>query len=221
MSLRLRGSTMVGRDLKSSMPQEIYPVLGRNNFILRYASANAPIVEEDGLIAEKTLKDVVLESPAGTKRVLIINDTIKSYAGKVPDWSADWQGGDYPRKGKPVRNHIIGNLRLALRGKPEELHAYFQEAWQYEQQPVLDAEWGEVLTEDLEAILKRLGDARFSDVLKRETPEVQAAVGNNLDAKGFPKTQEVLRNAPKIDFPQVKFRPWDSENDGRGRLLSY
>jgi hypothetical protein len=77
---------MVGRDLKSSMPQEIYPVLGHNNFILRYASANAPIVEEDGLIAEKTLKDVVLESPAGTKKVLIINDTIKSYAGKVPDW---------------------------------------------------------------------------------------------------------------------------------------
>jgi hypothetical protein len=73
---------MVGRDLKSGMPQEIYPVLGRNNFILRYASANAPIVEEDGLIAEKTLKDVVLESPAGTKKVLIINDTIKSYAGK-------------------------------------------------------------------------------------------------------------------------------------------
>ena len=176
-----QGSTMVGRDLKSGMPQEIYPVLGRNNFILRYASANAP-------------------------RAFL---------------SADWQGGDYPRKGKPGRNHIIGNLRLALRGKPEELHAYFQEAWQYEQHPVLDAEWGEVLTEDLEAILKRLGDARFSDVLKRETPEVQAAVGNNLDAKGFPKTQEVLRNAPKIDFPQVKFRRWDSENDGRGRLLSY
>lgn len=81
-----QGSTMVGRDLKSSMPQEIYPVLGHNNFILRYASANAPIVEEDGLIAEKTLNDVVLESPAGTKKVLIINDTIKSYAGKVPDW---------------------------------------------------------------------------------------------------------------------------------------
>ena len=94
-----QGSTMVGRDLKSGMPQEIYPVLGRNNFILRYASANAP------------------------RAVL----------------SADWQGGDYPRKGKPVRNHIIGNLRLALWGKPEELHAYFQEAWQYEQEPVLDA----------------------------------------------------------------------------------
>ena len=68
----------------------------------------------------------------------------------------------------------------------------------------IDAGEGEGLTWDLETLLVRLGDTRFSSALSHENGETQSAVAHYLETrilKNYPKTEKLLQSAPKIDFP--------------------
>jgi hypothetical protein len=107
----------------------------------------------------------------------------------------------------PNGNQKFKDFSMAFHGNPGGLHVYFELAWRLEQEPLIDAEGGEALTAELQAILRHIGDDKFSRALEKENPDVQAAVADNLDIDhmpGFPKTEAIVRSAPKIEFPQMK-----------------
>ena len=106
-------------------------------------------------------------------------------------------------------NKDAGNHRfyLAYHGDPAGLRAYFQFALLQAKssQPNLFA--GEALSNELETLVRHLGDQRFATALSAEPPEVQSAVGIFLYQPGlkkFPKTLQLLEAAPKIDFPMLR-----------------
>ena len=90
---------------------------------------------------------------------------------------------------------------------PQALRAYFAEARQQCESSLIDAAGGEWLNWTLETLLYRFGDQEFAAVLSRESPRTQSAVGSFVQKHSLlrnPKTQKILHDAPKIDFPLYK-----------------
>ena len=90
---------------------------------------------------------------------------------------------------------------------PQALRAYFAEALLHCETYGIDASDGEWLNWTMETLLYRWGDDQFAAVLSRETPRVQSAISGFIVPHSwalYPKTREILRAAPKIDFPMYK-----------------
>jgi len=92
----------------------------------------------------------------------------------------------------------------AYHGDRAALIAYFQDALEMCETPLINAEGGEGLSYDLQTLLIHLGDKRFSDTLKSCPARTQSATGDFLSRdilQRYPKTKFILKQAPDIDFP--------------------
>jgi hypothetical protein len=69
----------------------------------------------------------------------------------------------------------------------------------------MDPAGEEFLWWKLETLLYEFGDERFSSVLASEPPAIQSAVRSSMSSVfpwgKFPRTDAILKRAPKIDFP--------------------
>lgn len=73
--------------------------------------------------------------------------------------------------------------------------------------PLIDGEGSMALCYTLDTLLAHSGDKRFAASLSHETPRVQSAVARFIGSHflpSYPKTQKVIHDAPKIDFPLNK-----------------
>ncbi len=107
----------------------------------------------------------------------------------------------------PSDNQESREFSLAYYGDQRALRAYFREAVRRCDTPLIDPAGGEWLWWTLETLLAKWGDQQFAAALSHESPRIQSAVADSIDS-GFlplyPKTQKLIQNAPKIDFPLDK-----------------
>lgn len=107
----------------------------------------------------------------------------------------------------PTENPQYRQFSLAYHGDREALHAYFLEALRMCDTPLIDGEGSEGLHYTFETLLARLGDKRFATALSYEAPRARSAVGHFIASSilpPYPKTSQILHDAPKIDFPLDK-----------------
>jgi hypothetical protein len=92
---------------------------------------------------------------------------------------------------------------MAYRGSTLALRDYFRQAVSYCETPKKDASGGEVLHWTLETLLVRFGDKRFAAELEKELPRNRSAIGHYVpaDARRYPRTAQLLKEAPAIVFP--------------------
>lgn len=91
-------------------------------------------------------------------------------------------------------------------GNPDGLNRSFQAAHDQVMMPYVNGgEDASAIKENLHAILTMIGDLSFSEALLRETPETRSAVRDcmyeSLVKTLFPKTHEVLLQAPNLKWP--------------------
>jgi len=108
-------------------------------------------------------------------------------------------------KRQPWRDSWMA-LPAARAAEPDGLHRSFQAAYNQVNLPYENGgEDAEGIAENLHGILKSIGDQQFSKALLLETPETRTAVRDCMfesEVKNiFPKTHEVLRQAPFIKWP--------------------
>lgn len=96
----------------------------------------------------------------------------------------------------------------AYRGNPAAINGYFDSALAMAMETEVRVEPSEALSFELQTILNKVGDRRFSELLRQRTPEVQSAVkfgmGGVSDKVKYPLTDEIFQNAPKIEFPVMR-----------------
>ena len=93
---------------------------------------------------------------------------------------------------------------LAYHGDSSGLHAYFVETLQQAKRSEINVEAGEALSFELQTIVRHVGDRRFAAALAAEPPETRSAVASFLplpSLSAFPETLQLVKSAPKIDFP--------------------
>src|SRR5437762_909939 len=112
----------------------------------------------------------------------------------------------------------------AAKGNPIALHTCFLATYVRQSDPYLGGEDLESIDHCMEQLLKTLGDERFSESLALERPEVRAAVGAFLQPKQLesaPKTRDVIRKAPKIDFPLARSNRDEKRSPLLQRFIRY
>jgi hypothetical protein len=105
----------------------------------------------------------------------------------------------------PAKSPAHERFFRAFKGDRKALNEYFDQALAEAESRVINA--GEGITWDLQTIIAKIGDTRFSSVLAERDARVQSAVRlaiGGVDEKKYPKTFAILSNAPKIDFPLIQ-----------------
>lgn len=95
---------------------------------------------------------------------------------------------------------------LAKRGAPDALRTTFLAIYVRVNQPFLGAEGDETMVNVVRHVLAAIGDQGFATALGKQRPEIRGAVKSfcgftapQLDQ--YPRTGEILRDAPRIDWP--------------------
>jgi hypothetical protein len=95
---------------------------------------------------------------------------------------------------------------LAKRGAPDALRTIFLAIYVRVNQPFLGGEGDETMVDVVRHVLAAIGDQSFATALGEQRPETRSAVASFCgftasELKQYPRTAEVLRNAPRIDWP--------------------
>jgi len=95
---------------------------------------------------------------------------------------------------------------LAKGGAPDALRTMFLAAYVRLNQPFLGGEGDETMHNIFREVLIAVGDRRFSHALSKQRPEIRAAALAFLgDAvKKYPRSAQVLREVPQIDWPMYQ-----------------
>jgi len=108
----------------------------------------------------------------------------------------------------PAKSPAHERFSRAFKGDRNALNEYFEQALALAESREINVEAGEALSWDLQTILAKIGDTRFSRVLSEKGARVQSAVrlafGRLSDEKKYPKTFAILSKAPQIDFPLIQ-----------------
>ena len=105
----------------------------------------------------------------------------------------------------PDNSIAFHRFYLAYQGETTGLHAYFQEALRQAGSSNINVAEGEGLSFELETLVRHLGDDRFAEVLSEESRKARGAVASYFHLPGlsaYPRTQRVLMEATKIDYPE-------------------
>jgi hypothetical protein len=95
---------------------------------------------------------------------------------------------------------------LAKRGAPDALRTIFLAIYVRVNQPFLGGEGDETMVNVVRHVLAAIGDQGFATALAKQRPEIRGAVKSfcgfiGSELKQYPRTAEILRDAPRIDWP--------------------